>query len=124
MTDQLAMLSEAAFAALQHAYAPYSRFRVGAALAAQGHLFVGCNVENAAFGSTLCAERGAVMRAVVHGVRVFDELVIATEGDRPVPPCGACRQVLAEFAPQLRITSVTRGELDARRVVSPALRGQ
>jgi cytidine deaminase len=102
-------LRDAAFAALEQAYAPYSSFRVGAAiLAGDGSIGIGCNVENASFPAGMCAERVAVGTLAARGVRQFDLLVIATEADSPTPPCGVCRQVLAEFAPSLPIISVTR----------------
>ena len=91
------------------AYAPYSQFAVGAALrVADGSIFTGVNVENLSFGLTLCAERAAVVAAVTAGHRQFSELVICADTQVPISPCGACRQVLAEFSPELSITSVAR----------------
>lgn len=92
------------------AYAPYSRYTVGAAvLGGNGMIYHGVNVENASFGLTICAERNAIAGAVAHGVRVFDELAVIGPDDADTTPCGACRQVLAEFAamsgaPVLRIS--------------------
>ena len=108
-------LREAAFAALEHAYAPYSQFRVGAALmGTNGTVTTGCNVENASFPAGMCAERSAVATAVAGGVREFKLLVIASEAEKPTPPCGFCRQVLIEFSPSLSIVSFTRAGSEAR----------
>jgi cytidine deaminase len=106
-------LIEAALASRQQAYARYSQFAVGAALlAADGRVFAACNVENASYGLTICAERAAVFAAVAAGQREFQALAVASAGG--VTPCGACRQVLAEFAADLQILLVDvekRGEI-------------
>ena len=117
-----AALRATALRAVEQAYAPYSRFRVGAALRARdGSVFAGCNVENAAYGGSICAERGAVMAAVVAGHRDFERIVIATEADEPTPPCGSCRQFLAEFAPTLEVLSVTAGGAETRWTLAALL---
>ena len=107
-------LQEAALRALENAYAPYSNFRVGAALRARsGEVITGCNVENSAFGNAICAETLALAYAVSQGLTDFDEIAIATDDVEPTPPCGACRQVLNEFAPNIKVSSYTRDGKEA-----------
>jgi cytidine deaminase len=107
MDDALVL---AARAARTHAHCPYSGFAVGAALEAEdGQIFTGCNVENASYGLSLCAERAAVAAAVATGVRRYVRLVVVAETDPPVSPCGACRQVLAEFGTDLQVESIGTG---------------
>lgn len=101
MTDE--KLLEMALEMRNYSYVPYSKYAVGAALLAEdGRVFTGCNVENAAYGNTLCAERTALCKAVSEGARKFIAIAIASSGSAPFP-CGACRQSLYEFAPDLRV---------------------
>lgn len=121
------MLVGHARAVLDQAYSPYSKIRVGAALLAEdGRVFTGCNVENASYGLTLCAERAAVFTAVAAGARKFSAIVIATNLEHVLMPCGACRQVLSEFAPDLRVVVVgadgTRRETSLSRLLPDAFR--
>jgi cytidine deaminase len=91
-------LIEAARQSRENARAPYSNFRVGAALrAASGRIFGGCNVENATYGLTVCAERVAIFKGVSEGERGFDAIAVVTDADTLTPPCGACRQLIWEF---------------------------
>jgi len=89
-----------AYEAMERAYAPYSKFKVGACLkGASGNYYLGCNIENAAYTPTNCAERTAVFKAVSEGERRFEAIVIVCSGRNPASPCGVCRQVLREFCP-------------------------
>lgn len=109
MTDR--QLVQTAFSMLERSYVPYSNFPVGAALlCADGSVFTGCNVENAAYGSTICAERTALLKAVSEGHRDdWQAIAVAGRGEDYCWPCGSCRQMLYEFAPDLKIL-VARGD--------------
>lgn len=97
-------LIAAATAARQRAFAPYSKFQVGAALQAlDGTIVPGCNVESASYGLTICAERCAIFRGVTDGYHCFQRIAIVTDTATPTPPCGACRQLLWEFAPDAEV---------------------
>jgi cytidine deaminase len=98
------VLIEKAKKARQRAYAPYSKFKVGAAvLAKSGKVYTGANVENASFCLTVCAERVALFKAITNGEKSFVKLAVVADKDEPITPCGACRQVLSEFASDLKI---------------------
>ena len=101
-------LITAAASAWENAYAPYSHFQVGAAvLTASGEIYRGCNVENGSFGGTVCAERNAIGAAIVGGAKEIVAVAVYTDTDVPTPPCGICRQVMAEFG-DVFVLSVTR----------------
>jgi len=103
-------LIHAAQEARESAYAPYSHFKVGAAiLAGSGEIYQGCNVENASLGLTICAERNALAHAVVCREQSFSAISIVTDAPHPTSPCGACRQVLSEFSPELIVIMQTTG---------------
>lgn len=102
MTDQ--ELIQLAVQVREQAYVPYSKFKVGAALlSVDGRVFTGANVENASYGLTICAERAALFKAVSEGVQSYTTIAVVTDLADPASPCGACRQVLAEFAPELKV---------------------
>ncbi|WP_196593635.1 cytidine deaminase [Pectinatus sottacetonis] len=104
-------LVEAAKRARQFAYSPYSNFKVGAAvLTKSGKIYSGCNIENASYGITNCAERTAIFKAVSEGERDFLALAVAADTDKPTAPCGACRQVIAEFKINKIIMANVRGD--------------
>jgi len=114
MTELLA----AALAARQHAHAPYSHFLVGAALEdASGRIHTGCNIENATYGLTVCAERVAVFKAMSEGVREFRRIAVAADTETLTPPCGACRQILWEFCGDIEVALVNpRGKSETLRM--------
>jgi cytidine deaminase len=111
-------LVAAALGARQHAHAPYSHFLVGAALEdAEGRIHTGCNIENATYGLTVCAERVAVFKAMSEGVREFRRIAVAADTETLTPPCGACRQILWEFCGDIEITLVNpRGKSETLRM--------
>jgi cytidine deaminase len=115
MTDPLVA---AALAAREHAFAPYSKFKVGAAVeGADGRIYTGCNVENATYGLTVCAERVAVLKAISEGARGFQRVAVAADTEELTPPCGACRQILWEFCGDVEIAMANpRGKVETYRL--------
>lgn len=111
-------LIQAALEARDYAHAPFSKFKVGAALEDEsGRVFTGCNVENATYGLTVCAERVAVFKAISEGARAFRRIVVAADTDTLTPPCGACRQILWEFCGDVEITLVNlQGRMEMFRM--------
>lgn len=118
-------LLEAATKVRENAYAPYSRFKVGAALITpEGHLHAGCNVENVAYPEGTCAEAGAIAAMCAAGDRVIAEMLVIADSPEPVPPCGGCRQKIAEFAaPDVVVTLCTTDGKQKRMTVADLLPG-
>ncbi len=118
----LGQLESAAIEASKSAYCPYSGFSVGAAILDENEcIYTGCNVENASYGLTICAERNAVFQAVAKGARKVVAAVVYTPTATPAPPCGACRQVLFEFGPDAEVVSICDGKGRLRRRVRDLL---
>ena len=117
MSEHDALIS-AARAAREHAHAPYSNFRVGAAVRAKsGRIFTGCNVENSTYGLTLCAERVAIFKAVSEGERGFDAIAVVADTESLTPPCGACRQIIWEFCGDAEVILANlKGRVEAHRM--------
>lgn len=117
MNEQDLKLLEQAREAAKKAYAPYSGYKVGAALRCQdGTIFTGCNVENASYSLTICAERTAVFKAISEGYREYDSIAIYVDSEVLFPPCGACRQVLYEFSPQLKVIYASKIETTMKSI--------
>ncbi|MCR9109907.1 cytidine deaminase [Marivita sp. XM-24bin2] len=118
-------LKEAAQAVRENAYAPYSNFKVGAALrSAEGHVFVGCNVENVAYPEGTCAEAGAIAAMIASGARKIVEAYVIADSPDPVPPCGGCRQKLSEFAGRdVPVTLATTDGTEFKTTVGDLLPG-
>jgi len=112
--EQLDELVAAAHDVRTRAYAPYSKFSVGAAVLAGGKIYAGCNVENASYGLAICAERNAATTAIAAGERRIDAVAVVGSAQEPTPPCGACRQFLNEFGPTMTVVVETP---DGRREV-------
>ncbi len=112
------VLVRAALAVRENAHAPFSKFRVGAAIEdASGKIHTGCNIENATYGLTICAERVAILKAISEGAREFKRVVVAADTDMLTPPCGACRQILWEFSGDIEIVLVNlRGTKETLRL--------
>ncbi len=111
MNSELNALLDIARKAAKQAYAPYSGFKVGSAVkCADGSIYSGCNIENSSYSLTICAERTAIFKAVSEGKREFTAIAIYVDSDRNFPPCGACRQVISEFAPTIPVIYANREE--------------
>src|SRR5437870_5110928 len=111
-------LLEAALRVRENAHAPFSKFKVGAAIEDEsGRIFTGCNVENATYGLTVCAERVAVFKGISEGARRFKRIAVAADTERLTPPCGACRQILWEFCGDVEVVLINlRGKSETHRL--------
>lgn len=114
------VLADAAKSARENAHAPYSNFKVGAAVRAKsGRVYTGCNVENATYGLTVCAERVAIFKAISEGERGFDAIAVCTDTEALTPPCGACRQIIWEFCGDVDvILSNLKGHTEAHKMAA------
>ena len=102
--SEIKSLLESAIEAREFAHAPYSKFKVGAALRTKdGKIYTGCNIENATFGLTICAERTAIFKAMSEGEREFDAIAVVADVEKVLTPCGACRQIISEFCPEVTV---------------------
>jgi cytidine deaminase len=112
MSSDMKALLEQAKKAAEAAYVPYSGYKVGSAVrCTDGSIFSGCNIENASYSLTICAERTAIFKAVSEGHRDFTAIAIYVDSDKLFPPCGACRQVISEFAPKVPVIYASRNEI-------------
>jgi len=112
MQEKLKQLLDVAKASTAEAYAPYSGYRVGSAiLCTDGRIYSGCNIENSSYSLTVCAERTAIFKAVSEGCKDFDAIAIYVDSEHLFPPCGACRQVIAEFNPHLKVIYANKIEI-------------
>ncbi|MGE3841197.1 MAG: cytidine deaminase [Vicinamibacterales bacterium] len=118
-TPDIETLVAAARAARERAFAPFSHFKVGAALQTDtGVIITGCNVENATYGLTMCAERVAIFKAISEGHRRFTRVAVVADTERPTPPCGSCRQLLWEFGGNLDVVLANLQRIEARHVLA------
>lgn len=120
-TEAVDGLVAAAREVKERAYAPYSRFHVGAAVLAGGKLFAGANIENASYPLSVCAERNAVAAAVIAGERSIEAVAVVADAEEPTPPCGGCRQVLNEFGPEMLVVCEGAGGRRAEWMLSEVL---
>ncbi len=118
MNKKIKKLIKEALIARTKAYAPYSKFKVGAALETKdGKIYTGCNIENASYGCTICAERVAIAKAVSEGNKKFKRIVVIADSQRPCPPCGICRQMLYEFAPNIEVIMANlKGDISSKNI--------